>query len=246
MEPPGLRLARVVGCASVAKMRTRFFLSFGVGLVSSLLVVACVADVATVPRGDLNGPCFVNGTCNAGLRCDVVNATAKCVPLGDAAPADAAPTDASPISDGGKTDSGLPVCSFTPTSFPCQGGPSATACFGATQTCSITGCSGNNDEYWSCFSANQCSTRACCLSASKATLAPGTNCSPRALSITPGITTAATCASGATCGAGDTQLCESNAQCPAGKICTAVNLVSLGDGGAASLNSVILGACAPP
>ncbi|HEX7602046.1 MAG TPA: hypothetical protein VF316_10590, partial [Polyangiaceae bacterium] len=149
--------------------------------------------------------------------------------------------------DSAASDSGLPVCSFAPTKFPCSGGSSATACYGATQTCTITGCSGLDDLPWSCFSPNQCGgTLACCLSASTASLSPGTSCSQGALATLPGATAGATCATTAVCGTGATQLCQFNAQCPAGQICGAVKVVSLGDGGVASLNGVILGACALP
>lgn len=231
-------------CASVGGMRKPFFLSVGVAVLGSLVVVACVGESTAPPaaaQGNLDGPCFANGTCNTGLRCDVIQGAAKCAPVGDASPG-----DASPDGDGAATDSGLPECSFKPTSYPCSGGATTSACYGATQTCTITGCSGIDDLAWSCFSPNQCSTLACCLPASNASLTSGKNCAQGALAMTPGATSGASCGVGATCSPGDTQLCQFNAQCPAGKVCSAVRLVSLGDGGIASLNGVVIGACGPP
>ena len=218
-------------------------LPLGALAVGSLVVAACVGEAtppASAAQGDLNGVCFANGTCNTGLTCGVVSGAARCVPTGDASPGDASPgNDAT-------TDSGLPVCSFKPTTFPCPGGPLSGACYGATQTCATTGCSGSTDRRWACFSNNQCSTLACCLSATDATLTAGKSCAQGALAVSPSATSGANCASGATCATGETQLCQFNFQCPEGQICGAVQLVSLGDGGAVSLNGVIIGACAKP
>jgi hypothetical protein len=56
----------------------------------------------------------------------------------------------------------------------------------------------------------------------------------------------AVCGSGAGCGADDAgpqiQLCQFNAQCPKGQICSAIKVVS----DAATINGSILGACMPP
>ncbi len=81
--------------------------------------LACVGEAA-VPTpaavGDLNGPCFANGTCNAPLSCGVVKGVARCVPVDDAA----APVDAS----GDVADASRLVCSISPPSYPCSGSDS--------------------------------------------------------------------------------------------------------------------------
>lgn len=220
-------------------------LSIAAVTVGSLLVAACVGESTAPPaaaQGDLNGPCFVNGTCNAGLSCGVVKGAATCVPAGDASPGDSS-------DDGSATDAaeaGLPVCSLTPTPFPCTGSGSGTACYGTTQTCSLTGCSGADDLMWSCFSPNQCSTLACCLSANSAVLNPNKDCSQGALAMLPGATTGTTCATGKKCADGETQLCQFNSQCPAGQFCSVIKVVSKGDAGSPSLNGAVLGVCASP
>lgn len=225
-------------------MRIRSFLSVGAAVVGSMVVAACVGDAsptATTAQGDLNGPCFVNGTCNAGLICGVVKGAAACVPAADAAPA-----DASPGTDGAATDdSGLPACSSQHTSFPCKDVGQTTACYGATQACTGSLCSGAEIS-WFCFSPNQCTGLPCCLSPNSATLHQGSGCTERTLEMLPGASMAANCGSGNACGAGATQLCQTNAQCPAGQFCSVVKVASVGDGGSAALNGVILGACAPP
>ena len=231
-------------------MRIRSLLSVGVAVVGSLVVAACVGDpspTATAVQGDLNGPCFVNGTCNAGLTCGVVKGAATCVPAADASPA-----DASPGVDGATTDdSGLPACGSAHTSFPCKDIGSTTTCYGATQSCTGSLCSGPDVSSWFCFSPNQCTGLPCCLSAKSATLHQGTGCTQRTLEMLPGAAMGANCGSGNACGTGDggppdTQLCQSNAQCPPGQFCSVVKVASVGDGGSAALNGTILGACAPP
>jgi hypothetical protein len=175
--------------------------------------------------------------CNPGLACNVVNGAALCVPAGDAGAG-----DASSSSDSG-SDSGLPVCKFAPTPWPtsCTGA----SCFGATQSCSLTGC--NTDERWECFSPNQCSSAPCCLSASVASLTPAHNCTQGALTMASGTASASVCAAGASCGSDDAgpqiQLCQFNDQCPVGQICSAVRVVA---SDAVTINGAILGACMPP
>jgi hypothetical protein len=220
-------------------------LSFSIVAIAfgSLVVAACVGDAtppAAAAQGELDGACFANGTCNPGLACGVVSGAAKCVLAGDASPG-----DSSPGTDSGN-DSGLPVCSFTPTTYPCPNGPPGAACYGATQTCSLSLCSGTNDLRWSCFSPNQCSTLACCLSPSNGTLSAGKSCAQGAIAIPASATAGASCAASAACALDDIQLCQFNSQCPQGQVCSAVKLVSLGDAGTGSLNGVTIGACAKP
>lgn len=221
-------------------MRKPIFWSLG-AVVGSIAIVACVGDAATPPatgsRGELNGPCFANGTCNTGLACNVVDGAAKCVAADGGAPADAG-VDAS--------DAGLPVCSLGTTQFPCTGQMMGAGCYGATQTCAITGCNDPTNQRWECFSPNQCSTLPCCVPADSATLHTGKNCTQGALEMMPAITTGSSCGTGLACKINETQLCQFNAQCPPGQICSAVKVVSLGDGGAASINGAVLGACMSP
>jgi hypothetical protein len=208
-------------------------LFFGVTVLGSS-VFACVGDTTTT-QGALNGPCFADNTCTAGLTCSLVGGAGKCVAAGDASASDGSVADAS--------DSGTAACAFQTTTFPCGGQNPPTACYGATQTCTLTGCSGSTDLMWECFSPNQCSSLPCCVPAGAGNLVPGANCSQGALAMSSpdaGNGTGSTCATTGTCSQGDTQLCQSNSQCPKGKICSPVSVV-----GIPSAANVIIGACVP-
>jgi hypothetical protein len=211
----------------------------GAFVVGGILVGACVSNTPPA-TGALDGPCFSDNTCDPGLVCNLVMAVGTCL-AGDAgADASAADTGVTDVAD-----SGPPVCSFTPTTYPCGGQMPPWACFGSTQTCTATGCSDFNDLEWQCFSPNQCSGTACCLTAANGTLSGAASCTQGTLLVTAedagGSGSGTQCSAGLACAAGDTQLCQGNAQCPTGEICNPVKVA----GGAASLYGATLGACAP-
>jgi hypothetical protein len=205
----------------------------GVAL-AGLVFLACVGDAPTSGgQGQLGGPCYPGDTCNAGLRCTSLDGIKSCeLPPGD----DASTTDA-----GSTSDSGPPVCMFAPTPYPCGGQEPPYACYGQARSCTATGC---NDLIWNCNSPNQCSGTPCCVPPD-ALLVPGASCGLGTLQLgaagDAGLTSGSACGAGTTCKAGETQLCQANAQCPAGKICSPVKIT----GGPASLNGTILGACVP-
>lgn len=220
----------------------------GAAIVGSFVVAACVGDDPTVSspatgtQGELNSPCFANGTCTNGLSCTVVQGTAKCVP-----PDDPAAADASTIADGGTADAAdakPSACAFTPTTFPCgilKGQPPFT-CFGAASSCTGTLC-GLDEQSWGCFSQRQCGdTNPCCVSTAKATLSAGAGCAQGTLAMTADASTGATCSSSLSCGPGDTRLCQADAHCAAGERCTPIKVV----GGPVALDGkVFIGACVP-
>ncbi|AKV02568.1 hypothetical protein AKJ09_09231 [Labilithrix luteola] len=194
---------------------------------------------ATIAQGELDGACFANGTCNTGLSCNVIEGKPKCTSSSDTPSGDASSGD--PPSGGNTDASGPIVCKFQTTTFPCGGQQSANVCYGKTQSCTLTGC--NADELlWACNSARQCGT-ACCVAPEVATLAAGINCTEGTLVIAAGAASGATCSSGTACGAGQTQLCQANADCPTGQRCTPVKIV--GPGAGAALNGTIVAACVP-
>jgi hypothetical protein len=244
------------GCSSPTRSQERdnlgsmgkllFFVSIGTALVGSFAIAACVGDEpspatsGTVAQGVLGGPCFANGTCNAGLSCNVVEGTAKCAASTGAPPADAAPVD--PPSNLGTEDassSGLLVCKFQTTPFPCGGQQPPNVCYGATQSCTLTGC-GGDELAWQCNSANQCGT-ACCVPTDAATLSAGAGCTEGTLLITAGAASGATCSSATACPAGAIQLCQANSGCPSGQRCAPVKIIGAG----AAFNGTIVAACVP-
>jgi hypothetical protein len=219
-----------------------FFSSIG-AVVGTFVVAACVGEAPTAPtsgtqtQGGLDGPCFANGTCNEGLSCGVVKGTATCVPSGDASTVDASSIDDANAPDA--ADSGRPACKFQTTSFPCGDPMPPIACFGATQSCTLTGC-GGTDLAWQCFSPRQCSAR-CCVPTANATLIAGADCAVGSLEVSPTATAGASCSSTAACAVGDTQLCQANSDCLAGQRCTPVKIV----GGGAAINGNVVAVCVP-
>jgi hypothetical protein len=199
--------------------------------------------LGTVTQGELNGPCFANGTCNSGLSCDTVDGAATCTASSDKPPGDTTTGDASstdpPIGD---PDASSPPtsCSFQTTTYPCDDPMPPTACYGATQSCTLTGC-GGSDIRWECNSARQCDETACCISAAVATLAAGASCAQGTLLMTAGASTGTVCESALACAAGETQLCQANSDCPKGQRCTPVKIAGAG----ASLNGTIVAVCVP-
>ncbi len=227
------------------------FLSAGAMILGSLIVVACVSDaVAPTPgaQGELDGPCFANGTCQPGLSCGVVKGNAQCVSAGS----DAGAGDSSVMSDDGGTtadavaDSGPPVCTFNTTIYPCK--PPAQngniACYGdpAVQ-CTASGC-GATDVRWECFSPRQCSTLIpCCLPLASAALSVGATCAEGSLQFVDGGTTGGACAAtSAPCGVTEMQLCQGRPDCPSGQRC---NQVKVHGGGPALDKQVDIGVCVP-
>jgi hypothetical protein len=219
-----------------------FLFSLGSAIVSTLAVAACVGDspglaTPTPVEGELDSPCFANGTCNEGLSCSLVKGTAKCVPAGSTPP-----VDASTLVDGAVPDApgSVPtVCKFQTTSFPCGDQMPPTACYGATQSCTLTGCN-VGDLAWQCFSPRQCSTP-CCLSAANATLNAGASCAEGTLQMSGASVAGAACSPTAACPAGDTRLCQANSDCPAGQKCSPVKI----GGAGAAINGTIVAACVP-
>jgi hypothetical protein len=209
--------------------------SFGIMLIT---FAACVGDNNGPAQGALDGPCFSNGQCNSGLTCTTVGAAAKCEPA-DGAANDANATDAA-------GEAGPRQCTFQPTQFPCSGGP---ACYGATQGCSLTACSGGDSDFkWDCFGPNQCGNTPCCIPETTATLTPTTDCSQGGLKLTAvdagggGLgMPASSCGSGLACVSGDITLCQFNSQCPKGTVCSPVKV----SGSGVSASNVIVGACVP-
>ena len=221
-------------------------LSFGAALVGSVAMAACVGEepsTTSATQGALNGPCFANGTCNAGLSCAVVDGTTKCTTPGTTTPpppsGDASTVDAAPV----VVPDGAPVepaaCKFQTTPFPCGNPMPPKVCYGATQSCTLTGCN-PSDIAWECNSARQCGTP-CCVPPTSATLTAGANCTEGTLLMTVGATSGAACSNATACKAGETQLCQANSDCPKGQRCTPVKIVGAG----AALNGTIVAACAP-
>lgn len=217
--------------------------SIGIALIGALAVAACVGDdpsgstPGTGAQGALGGPCFPNGTCSVGLSCNLVEGTSKCAPSSDASSGDASVDAPGTDSATDSAPSGPLVCRFQTTPFPCGGQQAPVACYGATQSCTVTGCGGLS---WACNSANQCGT-ACCVPTTAATLNTGTTCTEGTLLITAGATSGAVCAPGIACTGGDIQLCQANANCPPGQRCTPVKIIGAG----AALNGTIVAACVP-
>jgi hypothetical protein len=198
------------------------------------LAAGLFACVDTTPTGILGGQCKPDGTCNVGLACEVVEGSPKCVD-----------PDAAPPSDGGAdAPAGPRTCPLKPTVYPCGGQNPPFACYGATQSCSLTGCSGQTDIQWQCFSPNQCSSP-CCVTAADAVLSGTSDCSQGTLLMQAvdggGGVSGATCSQGAQCPSGATQLCQANSQCPTGQICSPVQVKN----GGLSMNGAVVGACVP-
>jgi hypothetical protein len=200
---------------------------------------ACVGDTS-IPAGSLDGPCLSNGQCNAGLSCATVGGSSKCV-LAEGGVNDANVTDATDAS----AEAGPRQCTFQPTTFPCQQG---SACYGSTQSCSLTGCPGGPTDYaWACFGPNQCGNTPCCIPETTATLTPTPDCSQGGLKLAfvdggvGGGIPASTCATGLACPGANIQLCQFNTQCPKGTVCSPVKV----SGSGVSANNVIVGACVP-
>lgn len=227
----------------------KLFALFSVGAVvgSSFAIAACVGDAPSVSsaQGELGGACFANGTCNQGLTCGVVQGQAACTEPSDAG-ASGDDGGASTGSDGGSTgsdDGGPPstsVCKFSPTPYPCTPAE-GTACYAGAQSCEgPTGCV-DPAISWPCNSANQCTGTACCLAAAAGIANPGVNCTQGTLILMPDASTGTVCEAASTCAAGETQLCQVNAQCPKGQHCTPIEVAS----NRTSLNGTILAICAP-
>lgn len=204
----------------------------GVTLAAAVFL-ACVGDAPTTGgQGQLGGPCYPGDTCNAGLICTSIDGIKAC----DPPPAEDASTDA-----GSTADSGPTVCMFAPTPYPCGGQEPPYACYGQARSCTATGC---NDLIWDCNSPNQCNGTPCCVPPD-ALLVPGANCGLGTLQLEAAgdasVPLGAACGKGTTCLGNETQLCQANAQCPPGEICSPVKVT----GGPPSLNGTILGACVP-
>lgn len=216
--------------------------ALGIGL-SAIGIAACVGENTTLAQGTLNGPCFSDNTCNPGLSCSLVGGTATCVLKDSGSTNDSGGGNDSGVADTG-TD-GPRICAFQSTTYPCGGANPPNACYGQAQSCTLTGCSGQTDIRWECFSPNQCSSAACCVSPNDAVLTGTKNCSQGALQMLAvdggGGVNGAKCALGNSCGSGDVQLCQANSQCPSGKVCSPVKITN----GGASAAGVIVGACVP-
>jgi hypothetical protein len=205
-----------------------------------------------VKQGEAGGPCFADDTCSAGLTCGIVAGKAQCA-APDAGPGASASGSSSGTvpGDGGPnpsadadagTDAGPTACVFAASPFPCGVDDPPTACYGATQSCTLTGCSGQGDMLWMCNSVKECGAAgSCCVAKANATLTAGPDCTDGTLKITSGTASGSVCAADPTCPDGDTQLCATNAQCPAGQKCKPVKITGAG----ASFNGQTLGACTP-
>jgi hypothetical protein len=235
-------------------MRKLVFLSIGAVMVGSLMVVACVADEAAAPQtgaqGELDGPCFANGTCQPGLSCGVVKGAAQCVSASDASAGDSSSGGDSSTGDAGSTmdassDSGTAACSFTTTVFPCkEPAKPPVACYDSLVGCTASGCLSTEVE-WDCFSPRQCATLInCCLPLANAALHTGTTCAEGTLQMTlDGGGLGGTClTTGGACATSDIQLCQANSDCPSNLRCVPVEVV----GGGSALSSLVhIGACVP-
>jgi hypothetical protein len=197
----------------------------------------------STPTGILGGPCKTGGTCNAGLVCEVRSGSAICVDP------DASTDDAS-VDAGADVEAGPRTCTFKPTVYPCGGQNPPFACYGPTQSCSLTGCSGLTDIQWQCFSPNQCNSPCCLGGASDsgpidAVLTGTPDCSQGTIQMLAvdggGGVNGAICSQGAQCPADAIQLCQANSQCPTGKVCSPVKVTN----GGLSMNGAIIGACVP-
>ena len=224
-----------------------FFSTLGAVLAGASLLAACVGEDAPGlgasagrRQGELDSPCFANGTCNPGLSCSVIKGTAQC-----AAPAavDAAVVGL-PSEDASAPDaprSGPPICMFQTTKFPCGGMMPPLACFGTIQGCTLTGC-GGADQTWECFSPRQCSNKPCCVSTVNERLTAAASCGVGKLQVTSAIATNGSgCTSTTACPTGDAQLCQANSDCPAGQHCTPVKVT----GGGVAIEGTVVAACVP-
>lgn len=221
----------------------------GMSVAGSFAMAACVGDEPAAitsggaAQGALGGACFANGTCSTGLSCNVIDGAAKCSTTSGATTSGGPTEDASMVqpptngSDGGT--SAEAGCKFQTTSFPCGDPMPPTACYGATQGCTLTGCN-PSEIRWECNSPRQCGT-ACCVGTDAATLAAGAGCTQGTLLITEGAASGATCSATTTCAAGATQLCQANADCPKGLRCVPVKII----GPVTALSGTIVAACAP-
>lgn len=234
------------------------FVLFGASLAA--ITAACVDDDAalstnTTGQGQEGGPCFANNTCNPGLECAVISGSAKCRKTDGGSSGTTTSSsgstsgstsssgsliDADAPTDSG-TDSGPTACSFTATKFPCGGDNPPTACYGATQSCTITGCGGVDDIRWTCNSPKECGGIACCLAKTAGTAKPDTKCANGSLQMTAGTTTGSVCGVEAKCGETELQLCATSADCPSPEQCKPVIVTGAG----ASFNGQTLGVCTP-
>lgn len=226
-------------------MRKLVFVS---AIVVSFAVMACVGDdppspISGIAQGELGGACFANGTCNGGLACNAGKcaATSSSSSASSSSSSSGAPIDTIPDS-GTNADTGPVgplVCKFQTTSYPCKDPTPPVACFGDTQTCTLTGCGGASDLRWECNSARQCNNTVCCIATDKATVAAGANCAEGTLLMKVGAVAGPTCVASLACPAGTAQLCQANADCPAGEHCTPLKIAN----GGAALNGNIIAAC---
>ena len=222
---------------------------------ASLAIGACVTS-STVspgavegPQGQLGGACFPNGKCNAGLECGLVDGgVAECVPEGNATTtassgsvsSSGAVADGAAPADGGR-EASPDECTVTPAAFPCGGDNPPTACYGAAQSCTLTGCN-VGDLMWSCNVPQTCGKGiACCVPAATATAKPGASCAMGILELAADQAQGAICGAGPACAGGATQLCATTADCPAAQRCTPVKIT----GGGAAINGNTVGVCAP-
>ena len=214
----------------------RSFLS--IGLVGAFVAVgACVGDPGPA-QGEIGGACNTDGTCNGGLVCT----NAKCAVANDAATSDAATNDSG--SSDSAVDSGPRTCTFAPTPFPCTGQSAGPTCYGQAQSCALTGCPGQTDVRWECFSPNQCGNTPCCIAPTSAALTPTKDCALGGLKVLPGDAgnvTASMCSTGIACDPSEITLCQFNTQCPTGQVCSPVKI----SGSGTSASNVIIGACVP-
>jgi hypothetical protein len=211
------------------------------------VVFACISDdpghgpVQAAP-GDHLGPCFANGTCNAGLVCKQGVCLAPDEPVADGGldaggspdgGDDGAALDAGDA--GGSHDAGAPCkVAIAPavTTIPCNTAdgalcspPSAHCCSttGAQSTCAQSGCGASFPYDVACVGTSQCLTVSCCASLQilDATTCPPTvtfkqaDCSSQADCVDPNLPEQTV------------KLCdEKRADCPGGKTCTAVKVIN--------------------
>lgn len=212
-------------------------------------VGACVGDASApspAQQGALGGPCYANGTCNKGLSCVVVGASAQCEaedggPLKDSA-ADQSATDSAgdaPVDTGVDASCPAPMA----LSLLCGGGMPPVACYdtvtsGASCALTLADC---QNQYPNAFAATctngaQCggSGMHCCVPDAVAQVSGcmGT------LALMP--LTSATCV--ASCGSGNVELCTKSSECTTpGQRC--VPVVISGGGGPVALLGQIVGVC---
>jgi hypothetical protein len=239
----------------VVIMRTLLFWAVGAMVAGSF--AACVGSdpaSSTAAQGAQNGACFSNGTCNPGLSCDAVSGT--CAVGDDASSSDGGSGDSTTTNDSGGPpivdEAGVLSCSFNTSFYPCDTTnlPVQNTCYGDQFMCSTSGCGGNNNIIFGCFSPNQCSSGIpCCVPIAGNSLHAGTTCAEGTLTFADGGGIGSQCGSAkGDCPPTDYQLCQTNKQCPTGQRCNLVKLsgsITLDSPDGGTNSSVDIGACVP-